>query len=409
MSHIPQDSAPLASPADKAEMLYKDYLAGGPDAAYRSLKNDYEASADMCNRDQYFQTLAADLQASGHMPNLAIGWLKAEKDHIDDSHSGVIKKEDILRAETNGGLDAIFGPVVLSSVPSPGDNKTFFDQIAHTKKAWINDPDAIEDADLRKYSRQMHRAERHQYNQEETAKACDPLFENNAALLKALDTDNGGERNGFVSRHEMKNFLKEYKEHPGRGAYTAENAEYINEVLHGQIGRINNPPLHGFSVTRLEKRAGITDADTKDQGTNAAIAGIDNCKIEQSKSSNGDGDCPPTEKNDVTKKLTTGDDTINLEIRNHLDTASRIQTGEGYNAVAARLLNISEGHKRSAEEIHEITLLGHQIARLNGGQSTFHLRPGVVLPVSANLDILTAENPRFKAVLDDMTKQLQNQ
>jgi len=440
MSNFPPDAGHTPSAAEKAETLYQDYLAGGPDAAYRSLKTDYDASAGMCNRDQYFKEVAADLQASGHMPNIAIGWLKAEKDHLDQGHDGVIDKQDIIQAEANGGLDAIFGKVVLTQVPSPGDNKTFFDQIAQTKKAWTDSPDGIEDADLRKYSRQMHRAERHAYNQEETAKAAAPLFDNNAELLQALDTGPHGERNGFISRREMKNFLNEYKEHPGVGPYTAENAEYVNEVLHGQIGRIGNPPLHGFAVGRLERRAGVTAEELETPPTSCSTGvppeapptkPLDTLPPTQGPEPRPKDGSPcdialRTEAAAALKALAKPeaaekaaamaaapaqarvhpDGCVDLEIRKHIDAVSRVQPGEGYNAVAARLLNIGEGQHRTPEEAQEIKLLGKQIERLNGEQSTYRLRTGVVLPVSANLDVLMTENPKLKAVVDSMRSSI---
>jgi hypothetical protein len=414
MSNVPQDCAPTPTPADKAESLYQNYLAGGPDAAYASLKKDYDASSGMCNRDQYFQTVAADLQASGHMPNIAVGWLKAEKDQLGAGHEGVINKQDVIRAEANGGLDAIFGKVVLTSVPSPGDNKTFFDQIAHTKKAWTDSPDGIEDADLRKYTRQMHRAERHEYNLDETAKAAAPLFDNNAELLKALDTGPNGERNGFISRREMKNFLKEYKNHPGEGAYTAENAEYVNEVLHGEIGRISNHPFHGFSVARTERRAGMTAGDVEEQPTpvnnnlatdmpGAPTADKANGAVPADKS-NCAVPTAPVEKTPPPKPANNPDVCVDLEIHKQIDALCRVRPGEGYDAVAARLLNIgADPHqRRTHQDVQDIETLGRQIKVLNGEYSTFHLRTGVVLPVSANIETLTAENPRLKTVLDNM-------
>jgi hypothetical protein len=418
MANHPQDSVPVTCAADKAEALYKDYLAGGPDAAYASLKKDYDASAGMCDRDKYFQEVAKDLQASGHMPNIAVGWLRAESGHLADPN-GVINKQDVLRAESNGGLDAIFGKVVLSSVPSPGDNKTFFDQIAHTKRAWNESPDGIEAADLRKYGRQEHRAERHVYNQEETAKAADPLLAHNGELLAALDTGRHGERNGFISRHEMKTFLKEYKAHPGEGVYTAENAEYVNELLHGDVARVSNHPFHGFSVDRMVRRAGMPGLNedftptTADQPIN--VVPPKDATITPAKDVKGgagpiEDPCKvpvqpeqPAAKPEQPKQP---DVCVDLEVRKTIDLLSRVQPGEGYNAVAARLLDIHPGHVRTADEVKQIKILGQEISKMNGDQSTFHLRTGVVLPVSANLELLMTENPALKASVEKMRAKL---
>jgi hypothetical protein len=419
MSHVPPDCGQSATPADKAEALYQNYLAGGPDAAYASLKKDYDASSGMCNRDQYFQQVATDLQASGHMPNIAVGWLKAEKDQLDPGHSGVINKRDVAEAEVNGGLDAIFGKVILSSVPSPGDNKTFFDQIAHTKRAWTDSPDGIEDADLRKYSRQMHRAERHTYNQEETARAAEPLLSNHAELLKALDIGRNGESNGFISRHEMKTFLKDYKSHPNEGIYTAQNAEYVNELLHGNVARVSNHPFHGFGVDRLERRAGAPGNLEDDQPT--PLAPPPTTDVQPPKApdvappeaadkaadkSNCDVPVVPEKKPAAPKAPDHPDVCLDLEVRKTIDILSRVQPGEGYNAVAARLLDIHPGQHRTPEQTKDITELGREIQKINGAYSTYRLHTDVVLPVSANLELLMKESPALAASLQKMRDKI---
>jgi hypothetical protein len=93
-------------------------------------------------------------------------------------------------------------------------------------------------------------------------------------------------------------------------------------------------------------------------------------------------------------------------VRKTIDLLSRVQPGEGYNAVAARLLDIHPGHVRTADEVKQIKILGQEISKMNGDQSTFHLRTGVVLPVSANLELLMTENPALKASVEKMRAKL---
>jgi hypothetical protein len=398
----PHDAPVTPNPADKANELYHDYLAGGPDAAYKSLKADYDATAGMQNRDEYWKNVGADLQASGHMPNLAVGWLKAEKGNLDKNGDGVIDFGEVKDARAEGGLNAMFSEQVTAKIPSPGDNKTFYDQIAHTKRAWSDSPDGIEDADLRKYSRQMHRAERRAYNQDEVAQAAAPLLDNNAELARFLDArKDGSEGNGFISRHEMKRFLKDYKEHPGEGIYTPQNAEYVNELLHGEIARVHNPPFHGFSIDHLARRAGLNQRDLEEQPAQVMPPKAelsDAGKKAEAVAAVKDQVCDEKPKQDEISAPKESP-LISEQMRQHIDRVSRVQPNEGYNAVAARLLNIFPGHPRTPEEVKDIQTLGHQIQKMNGDISTLRLRTGIVLPVSANIELLMDENPKLKAVL----------
>jgi|GEM_PF-676724 len=405
MPNFPPDAGHQPTPAEKAEQLYNDYLAGGPDAAYQSLSRDYQNSAGMRNRDQYFGQVANDLMDAGHMSNIAISWLKANKDNLDRNGDSVVSRTEMEDVAAGRGLDAIFGRVILTKVPSPDDDKTFFDQIAHTKKVWAVDKDGIEDADLRKYGRQMHRAERRDYDQEETIKAAMPLLANRGELLAVLDTGPRGERNDFISPREMYNFLKDYKEKRGQGVYTAENAEYVSELLHGTVGRVCNHPFRGFSVGGLLKRAGMTEEDLNsgrfdnESGNGPA----------QRQRDQGDSGKEPqvTERTDngptPIERPLVAPPNMELELRKHVDNLARIQPGEGYNAVAARLLNIFPGHPRTPEEMQQIQILGKQIQKLNGDHSTYKLHTGVILPVSSNIELLMDENPAFKKAMEHNT------
>ncbi|MBS1992942.1 MAG: hypothetical protein JSS83_20635 [Cyanobacteria bacterium SZAS LIN-3] len=398
MPNFPPDAGHQPSPADKADMLYNDYLAGGPDAAYKSLKQDYDNSVGMRNRDEYFGQVANQLLDAGHMSNIAISWVRDNKDRLDTDGDGAINRREMQDAANGNGLDAIFGRVVLTRVPSPDDNKTFFDQIAHTKKVWNVDPDSIEDADLRKYGRQMHRAERRDYDQEETIKAAAPLLANHGELLAVLDTGPNGERNNFISGREMNKFLNDYRENMGKGVYTAANAEYVSELLHGTVGRVSSHPFHGFSVNALMRRAGLSEEDLADSRFDAPqeqTKPAPKAEKDQSPDSAGDKQQGKTEGSQAEKFPN-----LELELRKHVDNLARVQPGEGYNAVAARLLNIFPGHPRTPEEIKQITILGRQIQKLNGDHSTYKLHAGVILPVSSNFDLLMDENPAFKKAME---------
>ena len=407
MSHAPLDANNVPTPADKAEQLYHDYLAGGPNAAYASLKKDYDNSACMTDRDQYWKQVADDLRASGHMPNLAVGWLKEEKGNIDTDGDGVISKQEVISARAHGGLDALFSKEVMSSVPSPGDNKTFYDQLAHTRKAWNQDPDGIEDADINKYNRQEHRAERRVYNQNEVAKAAEPLLDNHEELARFLDArKDGSEGNGFISRHEMKTFLKNYKEHQGEGLYTPENAEYVNELLHGENARVHNPPFHGFAIDRLEKRAGMKpDYQNVSWDQDDAPETDKNCVVDSTQVKPTVQDLSvQTKTTDATQTVAKQPDVCaNLEIVHKIEELSRVKTHQGYDAVAARLLNITD-HPRTAEEVKEIKTLGQEIKAHNGNIDTHKLRTDVVLPVAANLNDLLKEDKAFSAAVDQMRR-----
>jgi len=402
MPNFPPDAGHHPSPADKAEQLYNDYLAGGPDAAYQSLSNDYQNSTGMKHRDEYFGQVANELMDAGHMSNIAISWLKSNKDRLDTDGNGAVSRAEMEDVASGTGLDAIFGKVVLTRVPSPDDDKTFFDQIAHTKKVWNVDRDGIEDADLRKYGRQMHRAERRDYDQEETIKAAEPLFANRGELLSVLDTGPHGERNNFISPREMNRFLEDYRENRGKGVYTAENAEYVSELLHGAVGRVCTHPFRGFSVSGLLKRAGVSEEDLSSGRLDNET---ENSQTKPNRERDRSNDTGATEhaQDRVTQPVERPimpAPNMELELRKHVDNLARIQPGEGYNAVAARLLNIFPGHPRSAEEMKQIQILGKQIQKLNGDHSTYKLHAGVILPVSSNFDLLMDENPAFKAAME---------
>jgi hypothetical protein len=397
MSNVPQDCGPndAAYMAQRVESQYEKYLAGGPDAAYKFLKNAYD-SADPCSRDAYFKQVTDDLQASGHLPNMAVGWLKAEKDHISGG-SGVINKQDILRAEENGGLDRIFGQVLLTNVPSPGDNKTFFDQVAHTKKHWTEDPDGIENADLRKYGRQEHRAERHADAEQRVAENAAPLFANNCELLNALDTGSHGERNGFISRHEMNRFLDRYKENPGVGVYTDDNARYVQALKEGRVPGVNDVPMHGFSVARVERAGGLDENGNPLNPTKPEFAINGDTKPQAAVDKNCDVPQPPK---DVapSKPAETSTACSELAVRNEVESRAVVKTGQGYDAVAANLLGIEKGHHRTAQEVQEIVKLGLELKEIHT-YDTHNLRAGNGLLVGADIDHLVAKDPVFAAAV----------
>lgn len=276
--------------------------------------------------------------------------------------------------------------------------------MAHTKKVWSQDPDAIESADLRKWTRQERRAERHEYNQQEVRDAAAPLFANNGALLKALDNNANGMSNGFISRHEMLRFLDDYRRHPDEGVYTRENAEYVKELVNGNIGRISNHPFHGFSVARLSRRAGMSVAQMEDAATGMPVE--DNAVLGNVSSKDSAGADKPRQDQDSEKPLAF-DPGLEARLGHYIDDLCRVQPGQGYAAVAARLLNIPEGASHTAEQVADVRLLVKQIQRLNGDIDTHKLHTGVVLPVTANLDILMAENPKVAQAVERMRRRLQ--
>lgn len=385
----PQDQ--IIDPVAKAEDLYNDYLAGGSKAASRSLREDFANSAQVMSPEEhnnYWNGVSKAMADTGHLPNITVAYLKENFSRLDLDNSGTISKSEVKQMEANGGLDKMMARTMMKDVPAVGDEKTFYDQIASKGKAWQVNPNEIELHDLNKWGRQQHRAERREHRQDKTAEQAAPLYDNNEELLHHLDNEHRPD--GFISRKDMKTFLKHYQETPGEGIYTKDNAEFVNDLLKGKLDYIKHG-RGGISFERLDRKTG----DDREVAAFKPTLSPDEIEAKPKKVDTA------KEKEPVK----SSEQCVDEAVRKQIDQMATLRTNEGYSHVACRLLGITIDGKYSPDEKRDMTVLSNQLKDTFNRSNTHRLLNGSVIPVSANLDKLCASNPKLARRVDEMRRQ----
>lgn len=417
-SHMSHDQP---DPVKNAETLYHHALAGGPESAVQNMRNEFEATKDdgsfksIQQHDNYWKSVAGELERTGHLPSMTVAFVRDNKGAFDQDGNGIVSKHEVLdvlaqsrESQANGQgmtFESIFADNLRSTVPSPKSNKSFYDQVAHTKKAWELDRDAIEDADLNKWDRQNNRQGKRELKHDMTADAASPLYENNGALMHALDASH--KENGRLSRSDYKAFLNDYKERAANGqedeVYNERNARFVYSLLKGDQPTIKNGPFRGINIDKIDRRAGYSPQDDFTPHQDVAKGDISETQSNfEAQQRQEELDRAEKEKNQNKKT-----DACDNDLKNRLDDMATLRPNEGYSHVACRLLGIKIDHHYTADEKREMNLLAGQLKNITTGHNTHRLYEGFIMPVSNNIEKLQAINPSFKARMDQLRAQEQ--
>lgn len=231
--------------------IAQDPMKGGADAAYKKLRADVVGidpydSAEAHNR---MEQATADMEQKGVLPQVSAAWLKNEFSRIDADGNGLIERRELEQAEQErtryGAFDAKFAGTV---------DKELFDKISsYDQRIGENN---ISKGDLNRYLRRDDRANRKDIEKEEAKDALAPLFEGPDPLINYLNKDG----NRRVSRHEMKEFLEDYKQFQGQYPYTEANAKFVEDLLHRDIPELDTGITTGFSAKHSAKEMGLDSA-----------------------------------------------------------------------------------------------------------------------------------------------------
>ncbi len=394
-----------ADPVKNAEDIYHSYLAGGPESAVQNMRNEYEASkSDFKSpqqHDQYWQAVSKELEETGHLPNLTAAFLKENKAEFDLDRDGVISKHEVNDVSRNGGFAGIFADNLKSTVPSPKGDKSFYDQLAHTVKPWEVNRDVIEDVDLNRWDRQNNRVLKRELKHNMAADAASPLYENDGALMKAVDASH--KENGRLSRSDYKAFLRDYEQKAASGqqdeVYNERNARFIYGMLKGDEPTLKHGPFRGINIDKLDRRTGNGPQDDFTPHQDVPNGGISDAAFDREQQLAQEKIEAETPKKNK--------DVCDGELKNIIDDMARVRTNEGYSHVACRLLDIKIDHKYTAEEKHEMDVLAKQLKNITTGHNTLRLYDGFIMPVSNNLAKLEEINPSFKRRMDALREQIE--
>ncbi len=231
--------------------IAKDPLKGGADQAYKKLRSEvigtdaydtaaahnrmYEATQDMVNQ--------------GVLPQVSAAWLKNEFSRIDTNGNGQIDRSELQMAEQQrtrfGAFDQQFASVV---------DEQLFDKLAsYDQRTGENN---ISKGALNRFLRRDDRANQKAINQDDTKDVLAPLFEGPDPLINYLNKDG----NRRVSKHEMKEFLKDYEKFQGQYPYTEQNAKLVQDLLKHDVPELHAGINAGFSAKKSAREMGLDSA-----------------------------------------------------------------------------------------------------------------------------------------------------
>ncbi|MBS1953254.1 MAG: hypothetical protein JST89_03655 [Cyanobacteria bacterium SZAS-4] len=386
--------------------------------AYTTLLDElreYKSSHTECQT----QAISNQLESSGILPKVAVGWLQNDFDKINLNKDdyGITKDEVANFTSGNGDVKSNLDAMLANQLLSPGDRgRDQFDDLA--KRNWLGaDPESIEKMDLRAYDRQdtrhRNREERHAGVRDVAA----PLFEGSPPLMAILDASHNGECDGRVSERDMRRFLTAYEvnnktENAGTGPYTPENAQYVSDLLNGKYPELTGENFTGFSARALARRAGldhvkINSIDDYDQLVQvyADKTGKYDTPPEATQPTKPTEDCGET-----VEQPTVNDD--HIRTMSQVDDMSHYRKGEGQWHVAKRLLNAGNEEGDSGATNKDIWKLTNDIMSVDGtksldakGRTHPIVHPGDDSGVMGNIDQLFAVNPKLAESIHKLEKK----
>lgn len=390
--------------------------------AYTTLLNELRQYKAGNHCDAETTALTNQLETSGILPKVAVGWLQNDFDKINLNKDdyGITKDEVANFTSGNGDVKSDLDAMLAKQLLSPGDRgRDQFDDLA--KRNWLGaDPDSIEKMDLRAYDRQdtrhRNREERHAGVRDDAA----PLFQGSPPLMAILDASHNGECDGRVSERDMRRFLTAYEvnnktENAGTGPYTPENAQYVSDLLNGKYPELTGENFTGFSARALARRAGldhvkINSIDDYDQLVQVYADKTAKNKTPEEVAAQPTKDgCAVT----VEEAAATVEPVVDhTRAYGQFDDMAHYRKGEGQWHVAKRLLNAGNEEGDSGASNKDIWQLATGIMAVDGtkaldarGRSHPIVHPGDDAPILGNIDQLFAANPQLAASFDKLERK----
>lgn len=414
--------------AAKVEKIMNDPLGGGAAEAYDALKKDYDQYARSHSEAEamsYWHRVTDELNGAGLLPSLSVAWAAHEKSRIDTNGDGMINRTEVRQQQVDP-IDNVFANQLLAQ----RDKRDFFDSVARQSHGSGAGRNNIDQDDLDAYLARQHKQAERIRKEDNAREAMSPLLDGDSALMPILDR-NG---NGRVSRHEMKVFMRDYKDHQGEGVYTPENAEYVQKLLEHNVSEIDRGPFGpGFSTNKLARKGGFDKYpvySTDDYGN--VINSYDQKNMERSAqsqvftreqeetSTHEQNQTETQEKKDGAHRAGKDDAGCVMEppppgtFQEMVHQMCTVRPGEGYWQTSARLLGIDigpHGLNSSHEQNASIWRLTKQLVDVNGAafdaDNKVHpvLHPGDVIAVEPKIDELMRRNPELAASLTAMNKR----
>lgn len=358
--------------------------------------------------------LNKQLETSGILPQVAVGWLQNDFDkiNVDRNDYGVTKGEIAQFTQDGGSTKADLDAMLANQLLVPGDRgRSQYDDLA--KRNWLGaDPETIEKADLRAYDRQETRHKNREEKHENVRDAAAQLFMGSPPLMAILDASHDGTCDGRVSERDMRRFLTAYEvnnrtENAGSGPYTPENAQYVSDLLDGKYPDLTGENFTGFSARALARRAGLDHVKINSMEDYDQLVSVYADKVAQ-KQAPEEPVQPPCE----TDGHAAVEPTDHSEVYGQIDDLSHYRKGEGQWHVAKRLLNAGNEDGDAKATNKDIWQLATGIMSVDGtksldakGRSHPIVHPGDDAPVVENIDMLTAKNPKLAESIQKLEKR----
>jgi hypothetical protein len=361
--------------------------------------------------------LTGQLEQSGILPKIAVGWLQNDYDKISTykDEIGISKGEVEDYTHRGGSTKADLDAMLATQLLKDDGRGTQFDNVAN--RNWLGaDPDLIEKADLRAYDRQDTRQRNREERHEGVRDVAAPLFEGSPPLIAILDASHNGECNGRISGSDLRRFLTACEvnnktENAGTGPYTPENYAYVTDLLDGKYPELTGEGSPAFSARSLARRAGLDHVKINSMDDYAALAaeyvGKTSAKnVEQAAVSTTETNpCDIKEQPKETCVEEAAKPTPPVdhsEVYKSVDELSHYRKGEGQWHVAKRLLNAGNDDGDKSASNKDVWHLTKDILSVDGtksldakGRSHPIVHPGDDAPVLSNIDKLFAQNPKL--------------
>ncbi|HEY9731404.1 MAG TPA: hypothetical protein V6C89_05795 [Drouetiella sp.] len=367
--------------------------------------------------------LNKQLESSGILPQVAVGWLQNDFDKINVNRDdfGITRDEIATYKQGGGSTKSDLDAMLANQLLSPGDRgQSQYDDLA--RRNWLGaDPETIEKADLRAYDRQETRHRNREERHENVRDVAAQLFVGSPPLMAVLDASHDGTCDGRVSERDMRRFLTAYEvnnttENAGTGPYTPENAQYVSDLLNGKYPELTGENFTGFSARALARRAGLDHVRINSMEDYDQLVSVYADKVAQKQAPEEpvQPDCNKAEL------AAAADATVeqaskpvdHSEAYAQIDDLSHYRKGEGQWHVAKRLLNAGneEGDARATnKDIWQLTM---GIMSVDGtkaldthGRSHPIVHPGDDAPVVQNIDKLTSQNPKLAESIEKLEKK----
>jgi hypothetical protein len=365
--------------------------------------------------------LNKQLESSGVLPQIAVGWLQNDFDKINVNRDdfGVTRDEIAMHTQDGGTVKGDLDAMLANQLLAPGDRgHSQYDDLA--RRNWLGaDPDTIEKADLRAYDRQETRHRNREERHENVRDVAAQLFMGSPPLMAVLDASHNGECDGRVSERDMRRFLTACEVHsmsegPNNGPYTPENYQYVSDLLNGKYPELTGENSTGFSARALARRAGLDHIKINSVDDYDQLVSVYADKVAQ-KQLPEEPVQPSCDDSGVSTVSTTVEQAAkpvdHSEVYGQIDDLSHYRKGEGQWHVAKRLLNAGNEDGDKAASNKDIWQLTTGIMSVDGtkaldakGRSHPIVHPGDDAPVVQNIDVLTAANPRLAESMQKMEK-----